>query len=172
MKDKKWTIEEGIEETNAMEQGKGDFVVDDYDYNKPGDIRKCYECKTPIDIVTYGGYDMDVMSVPNCDKCDTERPNLKLEECTSKDCPVHTGPNAFDEEKYDTESKAIDKVIHTIRDAIVKIKPRNDSIMEYDRVKTIIEHGCYSRGIPDSFELWFFEEFVNYLGLRGMLKVK
>ncbi len=169
-KEKKWTIEEGIEEADNREKGTGEFTVNEYDYKKIGDIRKCHKCKKPVDVLAHTLFDLDVMSITFCEECDeveTRLEDMGDEVCTDEE----TGKVIFDPVKFKKESKILRDMILKIRNAIKEIKPRDDSIMEYDRTREIIEHGVYSHGKPKygNFEMWMFREFVDYMGLQGKL---
>ncbi len=171
--EKKWTIEEGIEEADIRENGTSEYARDDNDYNKIGDIRKCHKCKKPVDVLAHTMFDLDVMSITYCEECDeveTRLEDMGDEVCTDE----KTGKVLFDPVKYKKESKILRDMILTIRDAIKEIKPTNDSIMEYDRTREIIEHGKYAHGKPEhgNFELWMFKEFVDYMALNGKLTTK
>ncbi len=169
IKEKKWTIEEGIEEADNREKGTGEFTVSEYDYKKIGDIRKCHECKKPVDVISHSSYDLDVMSITFCEECDIYEEHIA--KMGDGQCKDDNGEVVFDGKKYKKESKILHDMILTIREAIKEIKPRSDSIMEYDRTREIIEHGKYAHGKPKygNFEMWMFREFVDYFGLQGKL---
>jgi len=171
IKEKKWTIEEGIEEADNREKGISDSKYEyDYKYKKIGDIRECHECKKPVDVISHSSFDLDVMSITFCEEHYDDPVKPPFKKCTD-DCPVHGGEHGFDEEKHYNESKILHDMILKIRNAIKEIKPRDDSIMEYDRTREIIEHGVYAHGKPKygNFEMWMFREFVDYMGLKGKL---
>ncbi|MEE9410567.1 MAG: hypothetical protein V3V41_06540 [Candidatus Heimdallarchaeota archaeon] len=168
IEEKKWTIEEGIQEANNRENGISDYSRDDNDYKKIGDIRKCHKCKKPVDVLAHTLFDMDVMSITYCEECDEHETRL---EDMSDEKWIEKGKVIFDGKKYKKESKILHDMVITIREAIKEIKPVNDSILEYDRTREIIEHGKYAHGKPShgDFELWMFREFVDYLALNGKL---
>jgi len=168
--EKKWTIEEGIQEADDRENGISDFVHEDYDYKKIGDIRTCHNCKKPVDVLSHMMFDLDVMSITYCEECDEAEDTIA--DMGDKVCTDEkTGKVIFDPVKYKKESKILRDMILTIREAIKEIKPENDSILEYDRTREIIEHGKYAFGKPKhgNFELWMFKEFVDYMALNGKL---
>jgi len=169
LKDKKWTLEEGLKECAEMENGKK-HMTEDYIVSI-GTIRPCVECGKPVDVVTYRGYSLDWMAITHCEEHekgveDMFKPPFK--KCTDKSCEFH---KHFDEERYYNESMKTRQTIKDVKNLINEVKPQNDSIMEYDRLHELFGH-CHPRMKPDDYDFWLYNEFINYCGLNGKLRVR
>ena len=165
--DKKWTLEEGLEEQKEMEEGKK-HMTEDYTV-KIGTIRPCHKCKKPVDVVTYSGYEMDWMSITSCDEHGEESPiKPPFKKCTDEKCEFH---EHFDEEEYYNKSLSIAKIIRDVKTLLNTVKPESDSIMEYDRMYDLFGHS-HPHMKPDDYEFWLYNEFINYMGLNGKLKMQ
>lgn len=165
--DKKWTLEEGLEEEQEMETGKK-HMTEDY-IVKIGTIRPCHKCGKPVDIVTYSGYEMDWMSITSCDEHEEENPiKPPFNKCHDKSCKVH---EFFDEEEYYNSSLKIAKTINEVKTLLNTVKPESDSIMEYDRMCDLYGHS-HPHSKPIDYEFWLYQEFIRYMGLNGKLRIR
>jgi len=168
---KEWTIEEGIKEAIIREEGTCEYAREDNAYKKIGDIRTCHKCKKPVDVLMHDLFELDVMSITFCDECN-EYEN-RLDEMGDGTCKDEKGRVIFDGKKFKEESRELHLMIQKIKNALEEIKPRNDSILEYDRTRQIIEHGCFAHGYGKTNthdrDWWIFREFVNYVALNGKL---
>ncbi len=159
----KWTLEEGLEDCAKMEKGIK-HTSEDYTV-KVGTIRPCHDCGKPVDVVSYTSYDLDHMSITSCDK---HQHKFEKSNCASDTCPVHGGENGFDEDEYEKESNRIEQTRKDIREMFEKVKPKNDSIMEYDRMHSLFGH-THPHTKPDNYDYWLYNEFIDYFGLKGKL---
>ena len=168
---KKWTIEEGIEEAIARENGTNEYIRDDNDYKKIGDIRTCHKCKKPVDVLMHDLFELDAMSITFCDNCSEYEDHL--DKMGDGQCMDDKGRVMFDGKKYKEESMELHLMILKIKNAVEEIKPRNDSILEYDRTRQIIEHGCFAHGYGKTDthdrDWWIYREFISYMALNGKL---
>lgn len=160
----KWTLEEALEECKKMEKGEK-HMTEDY-IVKIGTIRPCRECDKPVDVVTYKGYSMDWMSITHCNEHHPENPiKPPFKKCTDESCKVH---EYFDEEEYYNESLENHHIISEVKKLLNEIKPKNDSVLEYDRLCHLFGH-THPHTKPADYEYWLFTEFINYMGLNGKL---
>ncbi len=161
----KWTLEEGLEDCTKLEKGEK-HLTEDYTV-KVGTIRPCHECGVPVDVVSYGSFDLDSMSITQCEQHEHQ---FKLSKCTSEDCPVHGGEHGFDEDDYVKRSKEIAHIMEEIKKMFDIVKPKNDSIMEYDRMMFLFGHS-HPKMRPADYDFWLYNEFIDYWGLQGKLTI-
>ncbi len=162
----KWTLEEGLEDCTKMENGVK-HMTEDY-IAKVGTVRNCRECGKPVDVISYGSFMLDQMSITHCDEHLTK---FEKSNCKSEDCPVHGGEHGFNEDKYIEGSKKIEMIRKDIRKMFEEVKPRNDSIMEYDRMNELFGHH-HPKMKPADYDFWLYNEFIDYWGLQGKLTLK
>jgi len=164
-KEKKWTLEEGLEECADMEKGSK-HRTEDYTA-KIGTIRPCHTCGKPVDVISYGSYILDNMSITDCDEHYDDPVKPPFKKCTD-DCPVHGGEHGFDEEKHYKRSQEIKKTREDIKKMLETVKPRNDSILEYDRMNELFGHS-HPKMKPADYDYWMYTGFIDYFGLQGKL---
>jgi len=162
------TIEESIAECEKLRKtGKieGD-PFSDGDF-KIGDIKNCHKCGKPCDVVKYNGFGQFSKNVvETCIDCvDEFIPSKK--KCTDPKCEVH---EVFDEEEYAKDSKRIHETRIKIKEMLEEVDPKVDTIMEYDRIYYITAQMFHSEG-PENWDFWLYNEFIDYLGLKGRLTV-
>ena len=161
-----WTLEEALEECAEMEKGEK-HLSEDY-IAKIGTIRKCHECGKPVDVISYGSYMLDHMSITNCEE---HQHKFEPSGCTSDTCPVHGGEDGFNEHKYMKDSDNIECIIKEVKKMLVTVKPKNDSIMEYDRMNILFGHS-HPKLKPADYDFWLYNGFIDYFGLQGKLTLK
>jgi len=163
----KWTLEEAVKECEDMEKGEKHHS-EDY-IAKVGTIRPCNECGKPVDVITYTGFSMDQLSITHCNEHSPENPiKPPFKKCTDKDCKLH---KYFDEEKYYNDSLKIHHIIEEVEKLINEVKPRNDSILEYDRLCHLFGHS-HPHTKPADYEFWLYNKFIDYMGINGKLTTR
>ena len=118
-KEPKWTLEEGLEDCAKMENGVK-HLSEDY-IAKVGTIRPCYDCGVPVDVISYGSFDLDQMSITSCDK---HQYKFEKSDCASDTCPVHGGEHGFDEDDYEKRANEIENIRKDIKEMFEKVSPK------------------------------------------------
>ncbi len=162
-----YTIEEAIETTKCLQEGKNHkLIIGDVDL-KIGDVKKCKQCGYVTDVVDYNGcMAADANFSIMCPKCDTkEEYDDWFEHCGADKCEMH---DDLDIQKLRAEHNDFKIRFGIVKKIFEVAPPKNDGILELDRMIYMFVAMYGKANIGDGY-IWVADEFMRYCAQHGLL---